>query len=78
MLGSFFYHHKTLESFVKRQTCSSEYKREVPDEAAVLGKVLEELMEVDRSCQAEVQAGTKSRRCRGHAAARNPRAYSIG
>jgi hypothetical protein len=71
VLGSFFYHHKTLESMfyqagavgdvpegncvVKCQSWLKRMHTEVPNPAAVLGKVLEEFMEVDRSFQAEAQ-----------------------
>lgn len=65
VLGGFIYHHKTLESLfyqagavgeappgncvVKCQTWLKRMHTEVDDPTAVLGKVLEEFMEVDRS-----------------------------
>ena len=71
VLGGFIYHHKTLESIfyqagaigevplgncaVKCQTWLKRMHTEVADPAAVLGKVLEEFMEVDRSFQMKAQ-----------------------
>jgi len=65
VLGGFFYHHKTLEALfyqagavgevppgncvVKCQTWLKRMHTEVDDPTAVLGKVLEEFMEADRS-----------------------------
>lgn len=77
VLGSLIYHHKTLERLfyqagavgevpqgncvVKCQTWLKRMHTEVPDPAAVLGKVLEEFMEVDRSFQAEDQAAGRQK-----------------
>jgi hypothetical protein len=76
VLGGFVYNHKTLESLfyqagavgevpsgncvVKCQDWLKRMHTEVPDPASVLGKVLEEFMEVDRPYQIEdQQAGRK-------------------
>jgi hypothetical protein len=77
VLGSLIYHHKTLESLfyqagavgevpagncvVKCQTWLKRMHTEVPDPAAVLGKVLEEFMEVDRSFQEEAQTAGRQK-----------------
>jgi hypothetical protein len=71
VLGSFIYSHRTLDRLFREAgavgdvppgncvlKCQSWLKRmhtEVPDPAAVLGKVLEEFMEVDSSFKAEDQ-----------------------
>ena len=77
VLGSLIYHHKTLEGLfyqagavgevppgncvVKCQTWLKRMHTEVPDPAAVLGKVVEEFMEVDRSFQEEAQAAGRQK-----------------
>jgi len=77
VLGQFIFHHNTLESIfyeagavgevpagtcvVKCQDWLKRMHKDVPDPLAVLGKVLEEFMEVERPFQAEDQAaGRKS------------------
>ena len=77
VLGSFIYHHRSLEVLfyeagavgdvpegncvVKCQTWLKRMHNEVPDPAAVLGKVLEEFMEVDRSFKLEEQEAGRTR-----------------
>ena len=76
VLGRFVYHHKSLESLfyqagaigevppgncvIKCQDWLKRMHTDVPDPATVLGKVLEEFMEVDRPIQIDhQQAGRK-------------------
>jgi len=77
VLGSFIFHHRTLETLfyesgatgevppgncvTKCQTWLKRMHTDVPDPAAVLGKVLEEFMEVDRPFQAEALEGGRKR-----------------
>jgi hypothetical protein len=75
VLGSLIYHHRTLEALfyaagaagevpegncvTKCQTWLKRMHTEVSDPTAVLGKVLEEFMEVDRSYDDRQEAGRK-------------------
>jgi hypothetical protein len=77
VLGSYHYHHKSLELLFYEAgaagevpdgncvtKCESWLKRmhnDVPDPAAVLGKVLEKFMEVDDSFRADVQEPGRKR-----------------
>ena len=77
VLGSFIYNHKALETLfyeagaaepvpegncvVKCQAWLKRMHSDVPDPVAVLGKVLEEFMEVDRVGQEEEQSAGRTR-----------------